>query len=322
MQAEVDPAVPTVDNKRIKTVESAEVDQEAQSSSVVAVVDGAAAVTSGQRGSKCWQSLDDVADKEWIDTQNRYNDERNTNAVVCYPSEMIVARKWVKVGKHFNKGGKTFVLFQRFPEKGSKDSKVVELKLEPEEWVLFEGKFEGIKEFIEAVEGKNGLNVDDCLTHESINRNLKDFMGMKQCRIVIRDNLMLTLSWNVEKKQSNVDLRRGEEVVSDKGVKFWKAGKEGICLSAGGFDYLARFLKPIINDGLRMWRDMYKFCGHLEESCLSTYVPRYYGHANGEFENRSFRRTLPSKDQAEEEDYSLHFESQWKYERPEVSPWD
>lgn len=321
MQAEVDPAAPTVD-KRMKTVESAEGVPEGQSSNVVeVVVAGEAAVPSGQRGSKCWQSLDDVADREWIDTQNRYNDERNKNAVVCYPSEMIVARKWVKVGKHFNKGGKTFVLFQRFPEKGSKDSKVVELKLEPEEWFLFAGKFEAIKEFIEAVEGKNGQDVDVCLTHESINRNLKDFMGMKQCRVVIRDNLMLTLSWNVEKKQSNVDLRRGEEVVSDKGVKFWKAGKEGICLSAGGFDYLARFLKPIINDGLKMWRDMYAFCGHLEESCLSTYVPRYYSH-DMEFENRSFHRTLPFKDQTEEEDYSRNFESQWKFERDQGSPWD
>jgi hypothetical protein len=106
-----------------------------------------------------WQSLQICGrDQDWVERQNKYNMDRNSKVKFEHPCLQIVSGKRVKVSytpyvsdTDYTEG--LTVTFQEFPRKDT--GKVMrELKLSGNEYTMLENKFEGIKEFIKAVEGR------------------------------------------------------------------------------------------------------------------------------------------------------------------------
>lgn len=237
------------------------------------VASNAAAV--GTNTKRIWFSLDDQEDEWWINKQNSFNDNKLLNGKVHFPAWQIVSQKRVKLEYHFATGN-VFIVFQKLPEFGNGEQ-IVELRLDVVQWGHLQTKMHFIFDFIKAVEGKNGKKVSDVLNFEEARSNIKTLINWSNLTLDLVDNLKLVLRWNEKLKNSSVEIRRFEAVEEGE-IKYMVKGKEGICFSAGGFDYLHRYLSKKITNGVRMWSNMHASGSVLWESCMSTYKqkPEYF----------------------------------------------
>lgn len=265
-------------------------------------------VKNGQAGGEQvnrWQSLEICGrDREWVERQNKYNMDRNYKVTFEHPCLQIVAGKRVKVsyapyvGEAEYTGGLT-VTFQEFPRKDT-GRPMRELKLSEPEYTMLENKFEGIKEFIRAVEGESDHSVGEVLG-AGVDKQwqVRDIAkGLKQCKIPFpagAERFIMTFTWNPVEKTCTVGIDRkwivdeatGELVVG-------KPSREGLCLSAKGLDYFLKFCADCVRNGIKAWIDHKHFCEAVQAACLVDYEPIYYD--NDEYTGQNFMRSLPVQD--------------------------
>lgn len=216
----------------------------------------------------------EAQNKEWIERNNKINDENMEKFTFRGPTFRLVSRKWVGVDYH-PQTGNIYVSFKNFPGKDSAQE-ITGLKLDVFEFHVLQSRIDFIIRFFQAVEGKTDKPVEEVVKHYMTAENDfgQDYQGRMQVRFPLLDDIWITLKWNPNTKESMVDIRRGLIVQNYKGRK-WYGGKEGICFVAGGFDYFARYILPKLRNAIRMFNNFHKLCRDTCWSSLfSTYEPK------------------------------------------------
>lgn len=217
----------------------------------------------------------DPKDQQWIAIKNKANDERLGQRLINFPSWDIVYGKKATVQFHPSTGNIS-ILLERFPVKlptTNLDNEYAKLTMDHMEWNdvrLYEYK---IMEFLKALEVRRPSGVAEALAldrQENQIRLGKDSKNRSTFWFETNDHIRITLAWYAGSKIATIDIRRFE-LVEENGQQHMKPTKEGITLSARGYDFLVRFLTNKITNGIRMWTEMHVAGRHLLKACSSNY---------------------------------------------------
>jgi hypothetical protein len=206
-----------------------------------------------------WYSLDEENTEEdamWLLNKNDYNDKKNYEKVIYYPTYSVVSKKIVGTEYEFSTGN-VYIVFREYGEK-----KPATIRIDLMEWSDFQNKILKIQQFIHAVEGRNGRQPETVLDIKSP----KIYKGWKQHTINIPSGLdtstnsilNICLKWNEASNGCMIQISRGQETKSANGFfTYIKSTPENtITLGGRGFDYFSRFVVNKLRNAVRMWTNM------------------------------------------------------------------
>jgi hypothetical protein len=205
------------------------------------------------------------ADSEWLKQQSQRNNDAIRGATVTFPSWQIVSQKWVRLQYQWATGEVTVVLEQH----PNKRDTFTGLRMSRGQWDKLVTMMPAIQEYIRAAETGDSWDALALFRGHQITRatGAGAVSGGTQVRIRAFDMTFVTLTALDDWYQGGcqVDVR---ECVWDKdnGTKLIPI-RNGLTLVGGGFDYLARFLVPRVNAGLRMYTEIYEHSSAFLESC-------------------------------------------------------
>ena len=187
-----------------------------------------------------FSGLDDERDRNWIEAMKRQYNKCMMEGVINYPVVPVVKNKRVRIEANIYQSS-LFVVLER--RAGNAE---VGIKLTPAQFEQLKAKYNMLRTFIKSVQSSDPSKMFGSMGLEI----KKDYDGWKYCRVEIGEEIMLTLKWEEQKRQSMVKIHKG--MMTEGG--YWAADKENeICLSAGGMMYFMDYLSEMISENLEAW---------------------------------------------------------------------
>ena len=201
-------------------------------------------------------------DRKWRADQDKWNDQQIDSNVVIIGSWQIVAQKWVRL-EFKPSTGETWVVFEQHP---NKHGFFTGLRLTEREWFEFQTYFAMILRYISNAETggswQNMAKTSPLHHYEAKKKKFQSGIYQEMVRfLVCEDDLYVTLMSydSTSLGGCTVDIRRCTFVENESKNR----GKhlvhllKGLTLVGGGFHYMAKYLQPRINGGLKMCEAMY-----------------------------------------------------------------
>ena len=191
--------------------------------------------------------LDDrkPSDLEWLQKNMRQHNDQVASGVISFPSFPLVKNKTLRI-EVVPHEERIFVIFER--KHGFEFDNV---KLTIGEYEAFCSHFEEISEFIKAVQAGGSLDV---FTEGLVVK--PDVYGWKFCRKPLVNDLMLTLTWHVEKRYALVKVHRGK--FSRFGGTWYPDKKNEACLCSGGMQYLIKYVADKADAAIQNWKEFFE----------------------------------------------------------------
>lgn len=201
-------------------------------------------------------------DRQWLANQDKWNDEQMKSNVVIIGSWQIVAQKWIRL-EFKPTTGETWIIFEQYP---NKHGFFTGLRLTDHQWCEFQTYFGTILQYISMAEtGGSWQNMTKSNPLHHYEGKKKNFMSGTFQEIVrfpvCEDDIYVTLtSYDATSLGGcTVDIRKCTFVndESNKGRKHLVHLLKGLTVVGGGFHYMATYLRPRINAGIKMCEAMF-----------------------------------------------------------------
>lgn len=204
-------------------------------------------------------------DTEWLREQSRRNNDSINSALVTFPSWQIVSQKWIRLQYQWSTG-ETAVIMEHV-NSNKQDTTFTGIRMTRAQWDTLVELMPMIQEYIEFAEKGESWQALALMKGHQLTEATQGGGRGAQIRIRAFDMTFITITSLDEWYQDgcHVDVR---EFVWDKtnAAKLIPI-RHGLTLVGGGFDFLARFLVPKVNAGLRMYTEIHKHGSSFLQMC-------------------------------------------------------